>query len=175
MTDNEAEVNGSDTSVASQSGTGREVPPDVEAARERIEQTRAEMSQTVHAIEDELAVERIRGRVLDALREGALSKARQLAESATTVATDKVETVSSAAKRHPRAAAAVGVGAAASAALLEATRRTRRGRTSRSKDAVVEVGETLLIVAAAVPVSAASAVLWRLMRRGPGSAGSDKQ
>lgn len=103
---------------------------DVEAARAQIEETRAEMSETIDAIKEELTVERISGRMQDTLREVALGKAQHIVEGARTQAQARGAALATMVKQHPREMAALGSGVAGSVALLTVRARKHGSQNS---------------------------------------------
>ncbi|HEX8949936.1 MAG TPA: DUF3618 domain-containing protein [Dissulfurispiraceae bacterium] len=90
------------------SSSGRKRDPD--ELKAEIERTRAEMSETVDAIQDKLSPEHIRGQVKHKVREATIGRAREMAnrtgDRARDIGSNIVETV----RRNPVPAAMVGLG-----------------------------------------------------------------
>lgn len=111
-----------------------EAPDDVEAAREQIEETRAAMSETIDAIEDKLAIDRINRRVQDAIHEATVGKAQQMAERVAMRAKGTIAGLPSPLQRHARAVTVLGSGVAGSIALLAARAWKQRSQKSTMPD-----------------------------------------
>ncbi len=110
-----------------------QVPADVEAARDQIEETRAEMSETIDAIEEKLSFERIKGHVRAAVREATVGKAQQMAEGLPAQATRSLAGLSTIAKQRPREVGALSAGVTGSIALLVARARKQQPGKSATK------------------------------------------
>ncbi len=82
MGETATEMNGDttdETSYLAPGGKGK--AEDVEGIRDGIEQTRADLSQTIDAIQEKLDPQRIKTRVTDSVREATLGRAQQVTQS----------------------------------------------------------------------------------------------
>lgn len=109
-----------------------EVPPDVEATRHQIEETRAEMSETIDAIEEKLAVERIKGRMEAAIRDATIGRVEQVAARLLSQARESLTRLPGLVTEHRREVVGLGTGLGGIVVLLAALMRKRRRETDPS-------------------------------------------
>ncbi len=95
-------------SVISRTGTDREKDPD--EIKADIERTRAEMSETVEAIQEKLSPEHLRGRIRYRVREAAIGRARNMANRAGDRALGIGANIMNTVKNNPVPAAMAGLG-----------------------------------------------------------------
>lgn len=97
----------------------RAEPDEPAEIRANIERTRAEMSETIDAIQEKLSPDRLKEQAKDAVKEATVGKVKTMVTSATETASDVVETVQDSAqeavryvRENPLPAAIVGAGVA---------------------------------------------------------------
>lgn len=86
---------------------GTEDPKEIEA---RIEQTRAEMSETIDAIQERLDPERLRQQVTESVREATVGRTKQMANEATRSARGFTSNMMETIRQNPLPAALAGIG-----------------------------------------------------------------
>jgi hypothetical protein len=84
--------------------------PDLEAQRQRIEQTRAQMGNTIDAIEERLSPSRLAQDAKSAVKDATVGKAQQMASDVTDTASDVGNSIVDTIRENPIPAALAGIG-----------------------------------------------------------------
>jgi len=83
---------------------------DTEEIRDNIEETRANMSSTIDAIQEKLSPQRLAEQAKDTVREATVGRVQQMASNITETARDTGSTLMDTARRNPLPAALAGIG-----------------------------------------------------------------